>query len=625
MNYENSNDYYGAPGTKLDIDIEELDRKGQEFMKREFVKPNENDIIKYKAFIEEILNHTTSFTSLELNRLKRKYKYGGKNSFLFQVYLELLKLNSVSNENEERLRKSLQIKAVKSHSGITNITVFTSPYPSYTDENGNIITQSFSCAYDCDFCPDTRNTKNPMPRSYVLLEPAVLRAAKNNFDCVDQMWDRMNTIYMIGNFVEKLEVLVLGGTFSSYPRPYCIEFVRDIYYAANNFWTKDKTIPKLTLNEEKTINETAKCRVVLIGVELRPDSITADELKYLRYLSITRLQIGIQHTDNIILNINNRKCTTEKAIESIEMLKRHGFKIDIHLMPNLPGSTPDKDRKMLIDQFCGMKAPIKREYKNTRTWSEWLKSYRPKYEQWEYYNLSNPELSYDAVKAYPCAVLDHTKILESYKDGSYIPYDEKYLKDMLVEFQSLTFPWTRINRIMRDFYDDNIYSKSGSNMNMRNQLSDILKAEGRSCMCIREREAKTKEWNGEYIIVIRQYNASNGIEYFISAESKDCKTLYGFVRLRLDDARNKIFEELNGAALIREIHVLSMVAEFGKIGQIQHKGMGKLLMKRAEEIAKENSYKKIAVISAVGSRGFYYKIGYKLDPGPGEYMLKNLI
>ena len=179
--------------------------------------------------------------------------------------------------------------------------------------------------------------------------------------------------------------------------------------------------------------------------------------------------------------------------------------------------------------------------------------------------------------------------------------------------------------ITKHFYDDNIYSKSGSNMNMRNQLSDILKAEGRSCMCIREREAKTKEWNGEYIIVIRQYNASNGIEYFISAESKDCKTLYGFVRLRLDDARNKIFEELNGAALIREIHVLSMVAEFGKIGQIQHKGMGKLLMKRAEEIAKENSYKKIAVISAVGSRGFYYKIGYKLDPGPGEYMLKNLI
>ena len=193
----------------------------------------------------------------------------------------------------------------------------------------------------------------------------------------------------------------------------------------------------------------------------------------------------------------------------------------------------------------------------------------------------------------------------------------------MLDFKSLTFPWTRINRIMRDFYEVNIFSKSGSNLNMRNELVDILKSEGRSCSCIRCRESKTKEWDGTYIIVIRQYNASNGIEYFISAESKDCKILYGFVRLRLDDARNKVFEELNGAALIREIHVLSMVAEVGKIGQIQHQGMGSKLMKRAEEIAKDNGYKKIAVIAAVGSRGFYYKIGYSLDPGPGEYMLKN--
>jgi histone acetyltransferase (RNA polymerase elongator complex component) len=607
-------DYYGAPGTKLEIDIEELDRRGNELMSREYVKPTQEDVIKYKPLIEDILNSNKVLTDKDLRMLLRKYKCGNKRSFLFQVYLELIKANIVSNMNVELLRKSLQIKSVKSHSGITNITIFTSPYPSYINDKGELVTQSFSCEFNCSYCSNAPN----IPRSYVLNEPAVLRAAKNKFDCVDQMHDRMNTLYMIGNDVFKLEVSILGGTFSSYPKLYLEEFVRDIYYAANTFWDSSRT--RLSLKEEQKINEIAKSRVVLIAIETRPDQITPDELRFLRYLSVTRIQMGIQHTDDNILDKINRKCPTYKTIKAIELLKRHGFKIDAHFMPNLPFSSPEKDRKMLVDELCGLKKPIKRLIK--RTWLDWL--YNKPVEYWEYYELSYSEFSVDQCKIYPTAITIYSEIEKWYKEGTYIPYNESYLKDILLDFKALVFPWIRINRIMRDFFEVNIFSKSGSNLNMRNQLVDILKREGKKCACIRCRENKSKLWDGSYIIVIRQYNASNGDEYFISAESSDKETLYGFVRLRLDDAKDKVFEELNGCALLREAHVYSTVSNFHKEGNIQHKGVGKLLMKKAEEIALNKGYKKMAVIAAVGSRGFYEKIGYKLDSGIGEYMIKEL-
>lgn len=621
-------DTYGAPGTKTEIDIEELDRIGNKMMDREFPKPTDEDIVKFSPLLREILRDILDkpdiISKRELDLLKRKFKCSVKTSFLFHIYLELIKRSVIPYDKdvESRIRKTLQIKSVKSHSGIANITVFTSPYPTYTNKDGEIIKQSFSCDKNCFYCPNMPD----LPRSYLLLEPAVLRAAKNKFDAVRQMHDRMNSLYMIGNDVFKLEVNILGGTFTSYPNPYREEFIRDIYYAANTFWEPDNLRERLSLNEEKQINETTRSRIVLVAVELRPDSITPDEIRFLRYLSITRLQMGIQHTDDAILDKINRKCTTAQTISAIEMLKRHGFKIDGHLMPNLPDSNPEMDRKMLIDEFCGLNKPIQRKnIKSKQSWWDWLMSVKsaPE-EQWEYYDLAHPELAIDQYKIYPTAIVIYTEIEKWYKDGSYIPYDEKYLIDILLDFKSLVFPWTRINRIMRDFYEVNIFSKSGSNLNMRNELVDILAKEGKTCQCIRCREVKSKLWDGSYKMVIRKYNASNGDEYFISAESKDNQTLYGFVRLRLDNARAKVFPELNGCALLREAHVYSTVSDFGKKGNVQHKGLGTALMRRAEEIAIEQKYEKMAVIAAIGSRGFYYKIGYALDPGAGEYLMKKI-
>lgn len=615
-------DTWGSSGSKTDIDIEELDRKGYALITREFPKPTNNDIKRLKPLIELILNANCILSYKELNIYTRKYKFNGKRSFLFHVYLDLLAINEVSNENEHNLRKTLQIKPLKSYSGICNITIFTDPYPEYTNENGIRIKQPFSCEFNCSFCP----SQPSIPKSYVLNEPAVLRAVKNKFECVAQMHDRMNALYMIGHpDLNKLEINVLGGTWTSYPKEYRKEFVNEIYYAANIFWDN---IPKrkiLSLEEEKKINETARCRIVLLAIELRPDSITSEEIKFLRYLSVTRIQMGIQHTDDEILKKINRQCPTYKTIAAIKMLKSVGYKIDGHFMPNLPFSNPEKDRIMLVDNLVGLKKQIKREIKGQLTIWQKLIGVKEKLEYWQYYDLVDPDIQVDQLKIYPTAVTVYTEIEKWYKDGTYIPYDEKYLVDIMIDFKSIIFPWLRINRIMRDFYVDNIFSKSGSNLKIRCDLKDILEKEGKKCFCIKCREVKEKEWNGDYILVIRKYMASNGDEYFISAESINYTTLYGFVRLRLDNAKDKIFPELNGCALLREAHVYSTVTSIGKEGNCQHKGLGTKLMKKAEEISKSNGYNKIAVISSIGARTFYTKIGYYLDKGDGEYMIKYLI
>lgn len=597
-----------------EIDIEDLDKKGDYLMNREFNKPTEKDIKKFTPIIKEIINSKT----VDLAVLSRKHKFSEKRSFLFQIYLALLQRGEIT-ELDDSIRDIFQTKAVKSWSGVCNVTIFTSPFPEYTNEEGECVVQSFSCGKKCSFCPSEKD----MPKSYLTLEPATLRAKKNNFDCVQQMHDRMSTLYITGHTnLSKLEVNILGGTFSHYPKLYRIEFVRDLYYAANIYWSGPRD--RLSLNQEKIINQTAKCRIVQVVIETRPDSINPEEIKLLRYLSVTRVQLGIQHIDDEILDKNNRDCPSYKAIRAINELKRIGMKIDGHVMPNLPFTSVEKDQDM-FEKFLELNCPVHREIKSNKTWMEWLfsKNKPDKPEHWEYYDLAYPEWSIDQMKIYPCAVTVYTDIEKWYKEGTYIPYDNKHLIDMLYKFKTMIFPWIRLNRIMRDFYSDNIFSISGSQLNMRDDLHKLLELNGNRCNCIRCRESKLNKLQDDYIIVIRQYNGPHdAYEYFISAESKDYRILYGFVRLRLDDAENKIFPELNNAALIREAHVYSKVAEIGQKGDVQHIGLGTILMKKAEDIAKRNQYNKVAVIASIGSRSFYEKIGYTLDSGDGEYMIK---
>jgi histone acetyltransferase (RNA polymerase elongator complex component) len=609
-----------------EINIEELNTKFDEIIKRQFPTPTPEDIITFKPLIELILQSNEKINNKDFLSIRKLYKFNNKKPFLFHIYLELKKQNLISEEliqNEDILRQTIQIKPCKSWSGVVSITIFTSPYPEYMNEEGKIIKQQFSCNWNCHFCPSEPN----MPKSYLKGEPAVLRAEKNNFDCVLQIWDRMQSLYMMGHgFSEKIELIISGGTWTSYPIQYRKELCRDVYYAANTHWDNNKR-ERLSLEEEKKINQTAFSRIVVMTVETRPDTINNEEIKLLRELGITRIQLGIQHIDDEVLNKLNRKCSMNKTINAIELLKRSCFKIDSHWMPNLPFSTPEKDEDMFINVLFGLKTPVNKTIKyKTSSWYSWFNIIGNKVieEIHETYDLVSPELVTDQYKIYPTAITPWTRIEEWYRDGTYKPYEEKYLFDILIKTLTVIFPFVRANRIIRDFPNDYIYNeKTGAdNTNMRQHLQDHLKNNNIYSMEIRNREVKNIAWNGDYIIVVRNYKASNGIEYFISAESNDCKTIYGYTRLRLDDAKNKPIEELNDCALLREVRVYGMVTQVSKDPKhVQHRGIGKRLISYAENIAKENKYNKMAVIAAEGNKKYYEKLDYNEHQ---YYMIKQL-
>ena len=600
------------------VDIEELDRKYDILIKRTFEYPTQ-DLLdkesKYINVVEAILSRDNDYTEHKtLKQLLRKHSINVKNSFIFQVFLLLKERQDYSIEDEAYLRSVLQIKNVKSHSGIISVTVFTSGHPEYIDpKTGEARTQQFSCQWNCSYCPNEPG----QPRSYLKGEPGVMRANRSNFDCLTQMFERMKALYLCGHECDKLEVLVLGGTWTSYPIPYREQFVRDIYYSANTFFdmfaNKPNVREKLSLTEEKAINKTTRSKVIGLTLETRPDTITAKELKLLRYYGCTRVQLGIQHLDNDVLTKINRKCKTETTIKGIKLLKDAGYKIDGHFMPNLPGSTADKDKNMLINELLGVQ-----EYSRTEDIDNNIIT--------EIYKLNNENVQVDQWKVYPTTIVPWTEIEKWYKSGEYIPYDMDEMKDILLEMKTKVFPWIRLNRIIRDIPDD--YSiLTCYKSNLRQDLATELKKQGKFCRCCRCREIKTKTFNqDDMFMVIREYNASDGQEFFISYESRDNKLLYGFIRLRLTTNQPiHIFPELEGCALIRELHVYGKLQPVGTTGNhVQHIGLGRRLLQKAEDIAKKNNYSKISVIAGEGTRGYYQKFDYIEATGEGHFMIKDL-
>lgn len=606
-----------------EVDIEDINKKVKDVLDREFPVPGPEEVEKYKGMVEDVLRSDHFLSEPEFRILRKKYKFSEKKSYLFHVYLQLKKNGAIDTSNEPILRRTLQIKPCKSWSGIVSITIFTSAYPEYTNEKGERIRGNFSCSFNCSFCP-----KEPsMPRSYLSLEPGVLRALRNNFDCAEQIWDRMTGLYMTGHEIDKIELIVSGGTWSSYPQQYREEFCRDIYYATNTYSDPEPRRERLSLEEEKKINQTTKHRIVGLTIETRPDSITKQELRTLRRYGVTRIQLGVQSIYDDVLDKNNRQCKTERTINAVQLLKENCYKIDAHWMLNLYGSTAEMDNKMINKVLLGTKT-VKVETKHhNRSWYEYFagKTKTVK-EYWEYWDITCPELNFDTWKIYPCAALPWTDLEKWYKSGEYKPYNEKTMFDILVESMRNMFPWIRVARIIRDIPEVYMFNENtgADNTSMRQELNDYLVKNNIYCMDIRNREVKNKDWDGNYIIVIRQYNASNGEEYFISAESEDKKTLYGFVRLRCDHGKNKIFEELNDTALIREVHVYGSLTKVGNTGaHVQHRGIGRTLMARAEELARshKNKYSKTAVIAAEGNKEYYKKLGYT---DSGNFMVKGL-
>ena len=472
-----------------------------------------------------------------------------------------------------------QVKAVRSWSGVLVVTVVMKP-------------DKFSCPNDCHMCP----SEPGQPRSYLSTEPAVARANRHDFDAVNQFNSRMTTLHTNGHTLDKIEIIVLGGTFSSYPRSYQEEFIRDLFYAANTFNSQNKRLP-FCIQEEKHINEGADKKIIGISLETRPDSITQYELRRFRKLGCTRIQIGIQHTDNTILKKINRGHTIEHSIKAIRLIKEAGFKLDIHIMPDLPGATPDGDKTMI-------KSILTQE------------SFKPDY-----------------LKLYPCLDVEFTEIRKWKKEGKWKPYSEENKGQTLLEVcivaKEYSTEYIRFNRIQRDFPEEKPdvvgYSSLYIRNNFRQMLQNYAKKNGIDCKCIRCREVK----NNKVVyptIHQQEYSASDGKEIYISMDSNDNKLLYGFIRLRLQT--NSVFKELTGIALIRELHVYGFLqttnSNKSSKSQVQHRGFGKMLVRKAEIEAYRNGYSTVAIISGVGVRNYYRTLGYTLEHET-EYMCKNLL
>ena len=537
----------------------------------------------------------------KLDKLKKSNTLMIKNSEFLRTYKILLKEDII--KRDLLFENFIKTKQGKSASGILSVTVFTSPYPEYTDKNGKRKKQNFTCKWNCYYCPNHKE----YPRSYLPDEPGCLRANRCGFDAIEQMNDRLSTLEKIGHPLDKLEVLVLGGTWDSYPEEYREEFIRDIFYASNTF--NEPKRDKKSLLQEQKINESANIKIIGLTLETRPDQITPKNLRLLRYYGCTRVQIGVQHIDNNILEKINRGHTVEDTINAIKLLKDNCWKIDIHIMPDLPGANPEIDNKM-FDEFLG----INRKFKRKENFIE--------------YNLVNEYIQADQWKIYPCEVTPWTVIEKWYNKGKYKPYgeDTELIKSVIINAKKKMFPWIRLNRVIRDIPNQHI--KGGNNVvNLRQKILEEMKSNGLSCDCIRCREVGLNNWSNRKVkeaqLFIRKYNASDGEEYFISYESSDNKILYGFIRLRINIRKSKTeFEILQNTALIRELHVYGqLIPTCDNNKDTQHIGFGRKLIKEAEEIAYCNGYTKIAIIAGIGTRNYYRKFNYKCED---TFMIKNL-
>ena len=608
------------------------------------------------------------YMRLPLNNLSKKFvnfqreNMMGSQIFKFGYLLIFYKMARISGKypiaNKE-LERVLKVKNVRENSGVMVFSIFTSGYPSYTkinsdgtieiikefSENGN--SGAFSCKYDCAYCP---NYPDAMPRSYIPDEPSVARAIECNFEVFKMITMRAMQYLQQGHPLDKAEVIIQGGTWDSYSYEYRTEFIRDVYFTFNVLmdyvFGKPIRQPK-SLEEEIKLNETASCRVVGLTPETRPDQINYKSIQFLRKIGATRVQLGVQHLDDKILRYIDRKCYTKDTIRAFKMLKDNGFKVDCHLMLDLPAISeyedkmPEIDRKMLYD-----------------------------------FN-TNPDFKVDQLKIYPCVVTPHTKIKTWYEEGKYKPYGE--LKKMtqeekiayrklskeeklayrmknplyknIFDFYQVIHPSIRINRVFRDI-PTYVICGGTTQTSMRSEMDMDLETLGLLSNCIRYREAgnarnKNRSDIGEPVMKEIQFEGSEGTEYFLTWESStDRPLLYSFLRLRLSknsgrtDKGKIIFPELVDCALIREVHTYGKVVPckenqkyyennnfmFSQTEEEkpQHKGLGKKMIARAEEIAKLNGYNKIGVIAGVGVREYYRKLGYTEDSEVGCYQIKYL-
>ncbi len=532
---------------------------------------------KQKAAQEIIRQKIASLADLEQAKRRAAKKFGlslPANSWLWQEYQNLMAKNKI--KRQPLLEKFLTKRPIRTLSGIAPVAVLTKPFP---------------CPGECAYCPTEKN----VPQSYLSNEPAVMRAIRCHYHPYRQVQDRLRALEANAHQPTKIELIVIGGTWSVLPRQYQYWFILNCFAAANDWrrrarpdnYRQNASLAALQsqLKKEQKQNEKTRYRIIGLTLETRPDYITAPELKQMRELGATRVEIGVQAIDDKILALNKRGHGVAEIARATKLLKQFGFKVTYHIMPGLPGSKPKKDLAMFKQLFADER-------------------FQP-----------------DQIKFYPTVVTKGSQLYQWWRQGKYRPYSQKQLQNLIIECKKIVPPYVRIIRLIRDIPAESIVAG-----NLITNLRQEMKNRGAICQCIRCREARDKTFSGPIKLWVTEYRASGGQEIFLSFENKSRSVLYGFCRLRLP-GRGQAQElflppALRSAALIRELHIYGQLVPVGeKTAKIQHSGLGKSLMAEAEKIARARGWRKIAVIAGVGVRAYYRRLGYRRQ---GTYLVKKL-
>jgi len=555
-----------------------------------------------KLAMEAGIKDSHDFSRLKKSICKKLGVQPPTNADMREHYEKLVAKKEIYRDPD--FEKILLSKKIRTQSGVAVVAVLTKAYP---------------CPGKCIYCPSEKE----MPKSYLSNEPAVMRAISAKFNPRKQVQNRLRALELNGHQIDKIELIVMGGTFSYLPKNYQTKFIAECFRACNDY-AKHKTHiakRKIDLQDEQKKNEMAKCRIVGLTLETRPDYIDAQEILNFRNLGCTRVELGVQSIFDPVLKINKRGHGIQETIDATKLLKDAGFKINYHIMPGLPGSDLKKDFQMFKELF------------------------------------SNSSFQPDMLKIYPTVVTKNTKLYSMWKKGEYQPLgNAEFAKFILKIKREIIPPFVRIARLVRDVPTSSIMA-GPTISNLRQMI-----AHESQCPCIRCREVKSDYTIGDLPAMLRSlkekadytsltkntvstesensiakqaekiildrinYDASDGKEIFLQYVSANKKKLFALLRLRIPSENNTqhFIPALRNSALIREVHT------YGKLAQInqhdknspQHIGLGKRLMQEAERITKkEYGLKKIVVISGVGVRNYYRKLGYKLQ---NTYLKKDI-